>query len=145
MSKKPEQTEEAKKNFRSPILDILRTTDGHRWTYEELQEASGLSKRQVRQELSNIAMHYAVLFNSGEKGFRLSRDTRRIEMDFVEMKKEVDEIDLSLADIESRKNILSARERALIAAKVKITREMSNATIQPNLFDYEVWGKRNGN
>ena len=109
--KNMKQTNEAKINFSSPMLDLLQTVR----TKEELSNIRGISIRAVRNEIAECSMYYAILATSDKKGYRLDKPIGDLENE--ELLNELDEVDHAIHEISSRIKCLKKRLKPLIAWK----------------------------
>lgn len=109
--KNMKQTNEAKINFSSPMLDLLQTVR----TKEELSNIRGISIRAVRNEIAECSMYYAILATSDKKGYRLAKPIGDLENE--ELLNELDEVDHAIHEISSRIKCLKKRLKPLIAWK----------------------------
>ena len=111
--RKMKQTKEAKEQFQSPLLDILK--DGVK-TKAELQELLNIGERFVREEISRCSMYYPVLATSDKSGYRLAKPIKDLEDE--KLLEELEEINHSIHEISSRIKCLKKRLKPLIAYKM---------------------------
>jgi|AGTN01.2.fsa_nt_gi hypothetical protein len=112
------QTVEAKKQFKSELLDLwMEYNGGARITRWELSELWHKSDRAVRKEINRIANYFAILSNSGQEGYELVIKPEAIKDNPYALKRYVDLVDHSLAESKSRIEELSARQKPLIAVR----------------------------
>ena len=112
MSKKLEQTNKAKEEFESPLLDVL--SSDNKLSYQELIEMLNLSKRAVRNKLSDLSMYYPVISTSKEKGHRLAKNISNLNT-IKELDLELREVNQTANEILSRIKILKGKLKPLIA------------------------------
>lgn len=121
------QTVEAKKNFRSELLDIwLDYNGGSRITRQELKDLWGRSDRAVRKEINRIANYFAIISVSSRKGYELVITPHLVQNNPLVLKTQLDDIEHCLREFESRKEEINARMKPLIACKEVIIRYLKN-------------------
>ena len=109
--RKMSQSQMAKENFKSPIMDLLHEVR----TKEELSEIRGISIRAVRNEIAECSMYYAVLATSDKSGYRLAKSID--DLDGMEILLELDEVEHAIKEINSRIKCLKKKLKPLIAYK----------------------------
>lgn len=124
MGNKYSQTEEAKREFTSPLLTYMKAVNNyeinHVFTKDELRGVLSCSDRHLRHEMEKIANYYPIVATSDSKGYRLLVFTDSMDLgDLDEISKAYEH---QLAELNSRVNSLYARMNPIIAAKVEIDR-----------------------
>ena len=82
-------------------------------TRKELVEATGLSDREVRRQISELKKQRVVLYSSSRSGYRLAKEIR--SMSEKEREEEVKLVEHSLNDCKSRTKQLKKQMRKYIA------------------------------
>lgn len=98
------------------IEDYLSATK-HK-TRKELVEATGLSDREVRRQISELKKQRVVLYSSSRSGYRLAKEIR--SMSEKEREEEVKLVEHSLNDCKSRTKQLKKQMRKYIAYLKKV-------------------------
>lgn len=124
MGNKYSQTEEAKREFTSPLLTYMKAVNryetNHVFTKEELRAVLSCSDRHLRHEMEKIANYYPIVATSDSKGYQLATFSDDMELEMlVEISKSYEH---QLAELQSRVNSLYARMNPLIASQVEINR-----------------------
>ena len=88
-------------------------------TKQDLIEATGLSDRAVRNQISMLKKRRAVIYNSQTRGYRLAKDIDSLYT-VKEAQEEIDLIQHSINDIEARKRDMNMSERTYIAYLKKL-------------------------
>lgn len=109
--RKMSQSQMAKENFTSPIMDLLHEVR----TKEELSEIRGISTRAIRNEIAECSMYYAVLATSDKSGYRLAKPIG--DLNNEELLIELDEVEHQIREVNSRIKCLKKRLKPLIAYK----------------------------
>lgn len=112
--KNASQSDKAKAMYDSPVINILK----NKVSRKELSELLNTSDAQARRMVSECAMYYPVISYTDSKnpsGYRIARNQN--ELNDAELELEVDDIDRTLNEINSRIKILKKREKHLIAYK----------------------------
>lgn len=82
-------------------------------TRKELVEMTGMTDRTVRDQISELKKERVVLYSSQRKGYRLAKELR--SMTTKERAEEVEQVQHSLNDCESRTKQLNKQKRKYIA------------------------------
>ena len=82
-------------------------------TRKELVEATGLSDREVRRQISELKKQRVVLYSSSRSGYRLAKEIR--SMSEKEREEEIKLVEHSLNDCKSRTKQLKKQMRKYIA------------------------------
>lgn len=115
MTKKVNQSKDAKQKFKSNLLDFNILKSDKVVYKEDLQRMFGISERIARYEISKISMYYPVVSISSKKGYRLAKPIDRLES--FELEKEVEEVNHVLNELKSRITQLKAKMKPLIVWK----------------------------
>ena len=126
MGNKYSQTNEAKENYTSPLLDYMRGVTlidpKHIFTRDEIADHLNCSDRVARKEVEKLANYYPIISVSSKQGYRLgSFDDKDSYEDLKSLK---DETRYALSELQSRIESLQARMKPLIALDVKISEEI---------------------
>ena len=62
---------ERKMEFTNRVFEVMKT--GGTYTKEQLVEITKLTEREVRSQIHDISIYYAVVSNSQRKGYRLAK------------------------------------------------------------------------
>lgn len=106
------QTKENKEKFESELLEDLLLGTCFK---EDLRSKYNYSERGVRTELQRISMFYPVVSCSRRKGYRIVNVEEAIEN--KKQQEEINEINLTLHELNCRIKQLKKRMKPLIAAK----------------------------
>ncbi len=126
MAKKYNQSEEAKKGFKSSMLAYMML-DPHRvYTKGELAAHFEISERAVRAELERIANYYPIRATAGKKGYSILC----IESDATneELRKVNDDAWNQICELENRIDSLKARMKPLYAIMYESARKLEERT-----------------
>lgn len=82
-------------------------------TRQQLAQEMDISEREVRRQISMLKQYRVVIYNSSTKGYRLAREIR--SMSEIERKTEIDLVQRSINDIQSRKKVFNKQLRKYIA------------------------------
>lgn len=116
---KKKNYKENKKNFRSPILEVLKE---HRITRSELKWLLKQSDSNCRIEIGRIRKFYPVLSNSNEKGYFIPTfDKKKTNEELEEI---VSECRITILDFQSRIKELRSNMKPLIAMIKVCEREL---------------------
>lgn len=103
--------EEAKKNFASPVLEMLKSEKPvSKWDMVEKLE---LSERKIRKMISECSQFYAVIATSDKEGYRLAKKID--SMNDEEKALEKIEVEHQLAELKCRVKALKRRMKPLVA------------------------------
>lgn len=126
MGNKYSQTEAAKLNYSSPLLNymdsVVRNDPKHVFTRDELCATLNYSDRGIRHSLEKMANYYPVISFSSSKGYRFFRFDESTSAD--DLKSMYEDTGHALAELESRIESLDARMKPLIALRVEITKRL---------------------
>lgn len=115
------QTKENKEKFESYLMNPLLEKV---CTKEELISRFGFSDRAIRNEIQEISMFFPVISNSKNKGYRIVDVEKAIKNNKQE--EEINNINLTLGELQSRINVLKRKMNPLIATKIVLERSMNN-------------------
>lgn len=99
------------------IEDYLSTEDFK--TKQDLIQATRLSDRAVRNQISILKKKRAVIYNSQTRGYRLAKDIKSFNT-AEEAREELEQIQHCINDIEARKRDLNKSERTYIAYQKRL-------------------------
>lgn len=103
-----------KEQFESFLLDDLME---RKCTKQELSVLYNVTERNIRKEIAEISLHYPVIAHSKAKGYRICNVKALLEEnDRNHINSEIEEIEHTLNEINSRIKMLKKRQRALIGA-----------------------------
>ena len=109
--RKMKQTNEAKEQFDSPMLVLLKDVK----TKAELRAILNIGDRAIRNEIAKCSMYYAIIATSDKSGYRLAKKISDLEGDALLL--EIEEIDHQIKELNSRIKCLKKRMKPLIAYK----------------------------
>lgn len=112
--KKYSQTEQAKKELKSDILDFLLRHPNQVFTKQELCATFNLNEREVRSELERIANYYPIRATAGRKGYSLLSWNENTSAD--ELMQIGAECAKQINELQHRVESLQARMKPLVAA-----------------------------
>lgn len=116
------QTKENKEKFSSILLAPLLKG---KCTKKELMEITKWNERRVRQEIQEISLFYPLISYSTAKGYRVVNTPAVIKANDPELaQEEVNEIDHSLRETNKRIKMLKKKQKALIASKKEILKNV---------------------
>lgn len=121
-NKKYNQSNQAKKEFKSVVYDYMCQDPQRTYTKEELAAHFGYTCRAIRNCISRVANYYPIIATSDKKGYKLAHWT--MEMDSQELNDVNEEILHEIAELNSRIKELKARLKPLIANKVVLTKRI---------------------
>ena len=139
MGNKYSQTNEAKTNYNSPLLQFMGATalldPKHVFTRDEIANHLNCSDRAARREVEKLANYYPIISVSSKQGYRygIFRE-RTLDADLEELERETDH---ALAELESRVKSLQARMKPLIAFKAKLREEIELREFDKILVEVE--------
>ena len=111
MSKDGKSYEEKKREFASPVLEMLKSEKPvSKWDMVEKLE---LSERRIRKMISECSQFYAVIATSDKEGYRLARKID--SMNDEEKALEKIEVEHQLAELKCRVKALKRRMKPLVA------------------------------
>jgi len=122
MGNKYPQTNEAKAEFKSPLLNYMVAVEmiepDHIFTRDELSRVFETSDRAIRKEMEHLANFYPVISTSNKKGYKIGRfnDTDSLET----LNELLNKTDHTLNELQCRVESLQARMKPLIALKEKL-------------------------
>ena len=110
--KNMKQTNENKVIVDDYLLSLLQD---HKCTKDELRDLLHLSERRIRFEIQKISLFYPVISYSCSKGYRVVNTSEVVNRaNPNEIRREKDEIEHTLHEINSRIKMLKKKEHALI-------------------------------
>lgn len=119
MSKDGKSYEEKKREFASPVLEMLKSEKPvSKWDMVEKLE---LSERRIRKMISECSQFYAVIATSDKEGYRLARKID--SMNDEEKALEKIEVEHQLAELKCRVKALKRRMKPLVAYLKVLERE----------------------
>lgn len=124
MGKKYQQTQIAKEELKSDILDLMLRNPNVIFTKEELCSLFNMNERAVRAELERIANYYPVRATAGHKGYSLiwwDENSTLEELNFARI-----ECAMQCNEIQNRIDSLNARLKPLIANLKVINEKINN-------------------
>lgn len=92
-------------------------------TRQELVKETNMKDRAVRNQISNLKKIRPVIYNSQTRGYRLAKDIKSFNT-ADEAKKEKEQIQHCINDIEARKRDMNLSERTYIAYLKKLEEEI---------------------
>lgn len=108
-----DQSQKAKKEFRSPLIEILRSDEPiSKW---DIAEKFQISERVVREKISEVSAYYPVIATSNREGYRLAKKIDDMQAD--EMLLEKEEVEHQINELKSRVACLKKKMKPLIAYK----------------------------
>ena len=111
MSKDGKSYEEMKREFASPVLELLKSDKPvSKWDMVEKLE---LSERRIRMMIAEASQFYAVIATSDKEGYRLARKID--SMNDEERNLEKIEVEHQLAELKCRVKALKRRMKPLVA------------------------------
>ena len=114
-----------KKEFSNKVFQVISSENV--MTKQELQILTGLGEREVRRQLHDIAIYYALISVSNKRGYRLANT----KVDTQEsINAEIEELDHSINEDKKRANEIKARMSRKIAVKSILEKKLGelNAT-----------------
>lgn len=119
MSKDGKSYEEMKREFASPVLEMLKSEKPvSKWDMVEKLE---LSERKIRMMIADCSQFYAVIATSDKEGYRLARKID--SMNDEEKTLEKIEVEHQLAELKCRVKALKRRMKPLVAYLKILERE----------------------
>lgn len=111
MSKDGKSYEEKKREFASPVLEMLKSEKPvSKWDMVEQLEKS---ERRIRRMIADVSQFYAVIATSDKEGYRLARKID--SMNDEEKALEKIEVEHQLAELKCRVKALKRRMKPLVA------------------------------
>lgn len=107
--KRIEQTKKAKEQYKHPIIDILLDHT----TKQDIAQKLHCSEREARNIIAECAMHYPIITNSGQKGYRRAKNID--DLTDNQLLAEYNDVQLTINDLKSRIKCLKKRLKPLIA------------------------------
>lgn len=119
MSKDGKSYEEMKRDFASPVLEMLKSEKPvSKWDMVEKLEKS---ERRIRRMIADCSQFYAVIATSDKEGYRLARKID--SMNDEEKALEKIEVEHQLAELKCRVKALKRRMKPLVAYLKVLERE----------------------
>lgn len=107
------QTQKAKEEFKSPLLDILMNKPNFLFKKEELMAMTGWNERKVRAEIEKIANYYPIYASAGRKGYGIMHFDDNYDLEIIKGLNQAafDE----MCELQHRVDSIKARMKPLIA------------------------------
>lgn len=106
-----DQSKKAKEQFKSPILPLLKRDE--KISKNSLKGRLNADERTVRDMISKVSMHYAVIAHSKDRGYRLAKPIDKL--DIADLEIEMNEVKMTINELQSRVKYLKAKMKPLIA------------------------------
>lgn len=100
------------------IKDYLN--DKYFKTREQLMKETGCSDSYIRSQISKLKKERCVIYNSQTKGYRLAKFIDDKKMKPKEIEKELELVQHSINDIQSRKRVFNQQLRKYIAYQKQV-------------------------